>query len=976
MELQPIAALRHPYRAVSHRFEALLQNRLNDGEAFLFGPFCLLASERLLLKEGKPLHLGSRALDILIALVDQAGEVVSHRELFKRVWSDVVVDDASLRVQIAGLRKALGDGRDGARYIANIPAKGYCFVAPVERSRQIASSPSSGQPSFRSDSLPDRLDRMVGRDGAIEYLVSEIRLRRFVSIVGSGGVGKTTVAVAVAHALANDFEGNVCFVDLSTVREAAAFLVTAVASTMGCLAQTQDSRERLLGILSDKRMLLIFDSCEHVLDAAALLAEDIHRKAGSVYLMTTSREALRAEGENVYPLRPLEHPTSPVALTTAEALAFPAVQLFLERASTGEARQTISEEEANLVVDICCQLDGLPLAIELAASRVGAYGIRGLARLIGDHLMLVWRARGGVPRHQTLQAMLDWSYELLSHDERATLAALSVFVGTFTLNMAQVIISRPERDELQIANDIVSLIDKSLISVSPAEGESCYRLLDTTRSYAALKAKELGETNSVARRHALYFAERLARFRTPSVGRELAAYARYIGDIRTALEWSFSEDGDSSVGVALSAGAMPLLLSISMLGECRRWCLQAIHALSEEDRGTKLELKLQLALAISSNHAHRDSSEVGAVLERALNIADALNDAEYQLEALAGLNLHLARMAEFSGSLRAAERYAEIAAKAGGVRAAVTSQWMLGASHHLVGNQQAAQNCYEKGFDTASASGIAEVHSFGFDHQVRALIGYARTMWLRGFPDQASRLAYQGIEVAGSHEHPVSLCICLQHATPVFLWRGDLQIAANLIERLIACASKYSLPNYEAGGKGLRGELMLAAGDTQLGIRMLREALSILRSERRFMLSSSVYRALAEGLAVAGEFDEAFNIISGLLADARSGSGSFELPELLRTRARVLLSRSADNLSAAETSLCESLKYAQEQAAVGWEIRSAMMLSGLWRDRGLVAEARGLLAGALEKFSEGFDTVDLVQAVAQLHGLGAPVSKH
>ncbi|MBR0907840.1 winged helix-turn-helix domain-containing protein [Bradyrhizobium liaoningense] len=951
-----------------------MQNKLNDGEAFLFGPFRLSVSERLLLKEGKPLHLGSRAFDILIALVDRAGEVISHRELFKRVWSDVVVDEASLRVQIAGLRKALGDGRAGARYIANIPAKGYCFVAPVERSRQISSSASAGQPSFRSDTLPDRLNRMVGRDEAIEYLSSEIRQRRFVSIVGSGGVGKTTVAVAVAHALADEFQGNVCFVDLSAVREAA-FLVTAVASVIGCLAQTQDSRERLLGILSDKRMLLILDSCEHVLDAAALLAEDIHREAPSIYLMTTSREALRAEGENVYPLRPLEHPTGPVTLTTAEALAFPAVQLFMERASTGEARQTISEEEANLVVDICRQLDGLPLAIELAASRVGAYGIRGLARVIGDHLMLVWRARRGVPRHQTLQAMLDWSYELLSHDERATLAALSVFNGTFTLNLAQVIISRPERDELQIANDIVSLIDKSLIAVSPAEGESCYRLLDTTRSYAALKTKELGETNRVARRHALYFAERLARFWTPAVGRDLAAYARYVGDIRAALEWSFSEDGDSSVGVALSAGAMPLFLSMSMLSECRRWCLQAIHALSEENRGTKLELKLQLALAISSNHAHSDSSEVGAVLERALNIADALQDAEYQLEVLAGLNLHLARMAEFSGSLIAAERYAEIAARAGGVRAAVTAEWMLGASHHLVGNQLAAQKCYEKGFGTASASGIAEVHSFGFDHQIRALIGYARTMWLRGFPDQAARLAYQGIEVAGSHEHPVSLCICLQHATPVFLWRGDLQIASNLIERLIACASKYSLPNYEAGGKGLRGELMLAIGDTQLGIRMLRDALSILRSERRFMLSSSVYRALAEGLAAAGEFNEAFNMIGGLLADARSGSESFELPELLRTRARVLLSKSADNWSAAEASLCESLKYAQEQAAVGWELRSAVMLSSLWRDRGLLPEARGVLAGSIEKFSEGFDTVDLVQAVDQLQCLEAPVPK-
>jgi tetratricopeptide (TPR) repeat protein len=291
---------------------------------------------------------------------------------------------------------------------------------------------------------------------------------------------------------------------------------------------------------------------------------------------------------------------------------------------------------------------------------------------------------------------------------------------------------------------------------------------------------------------------------------------------------------------------------------------------------------------------------------------------------------------------------------------------MLGASHHLVGNQLAAQRSYEKGFMAAAASGIAEVHSFGFDHRVRALIGYARTMWLRGFPDQAARLAYQGLEVAERHGHPVSLCICLQHATPVFLWRGDLQIAEGLIDRLVTCASKYSLPNYEAGGAGLKGELLLARGQTQLGIRMLREALSVLRSERRFMLSSSVYRALAEGLAASGQLLEASNMIDGLLADARSGSGSFEVPELLRTRARVLLLGSADNWSAAEACLNESLQYARQQAAPGWELRSALVLGALWLDRGLVAKARSLLAESYERFTEGFETADLVQAAHKL----------
>ncbi|WP_407158308.1 ATP-binding protein [Bradyrhizobium sp. STM 3557] len=946
-----------------------MQQRLNEGEAFLFGPFRLLASERLLLKEGEPVPLGGRALDILIALIERAGEVVSHRELFKRVWSDVIVDEASLRVQIAGLRKTLGDGREGARYIANVPAKGYCFVAPVQRSQQLQPSPRAVFDRTRSDTLPDPLRRMVGRDDTVELLCSDVRSGRFVTIVGPGGVGKTTVAVAVAHALASDFQEAVCFVDLSVLRDGA-LLVTAIASAMGCVAQTQDSSQRLLGFLSDKRILIVLDSCEHVLDPVAQFAENLCREAPRVHLIATSREALRAEGENIFPLQSLELPTGNSSLTATKALGFPAVQLFMDRAAAGGVRHELTDDEANHVVDICRQLDGMPLAIELVASRVSAYGISGLTRLVGDHLMLVWRTRRGVPRHQTLQSMLDWSYELLSDGERTTLAALSVFVGAFTLEMAQAVLSRHDRDGLQVANEIVSLMDKSLIAVSPTEDAIWYRLLDTTRSYAALKARELGEDKVVARRHALYFAERLGRVRTAGVrGRDWAGYNRHIGDIRAALEWSFSASGDASVGVALSAGAMGLFLALSMLSECRRWSLQAIHALAEEDRGTKLELELQLSLAISSNHAHSDGSEVGTVLERALELADSLRDPEYQLEVLAGLNLHLARMAEFGGSLGAAERYAAIAAEFGGVRAAVTAEWMLGASHHLVGNQAAAQQSYEKGFSTAASVGIAEVHSFGFDHRVRALIGYARTMWLRGFPDHAARLAYQGMEVAGRQEHPVSLCICLQHATPVFLWRGDLELAESLIERLTTCASKYSLPNYEAGGMGLKGELLLARGQTQLGVNLLREALAVLRAEGRYMLSSSVYRALAEGLANAGEFTEASSVIDGLLADARNGSGTFELPDMLRTRARVLLLGSPDNLSLAEASLKESIQRARQQGALGWELRSALVLASLWVDLGLVTEARHLLAEVRERFTEGFETADLVQATRQLHDI-------
>jgi predicted ATPase/DNA-binding winged helix-turn-helix (wHTH) protein len=948
-----------------------LQQRPNYNDEYLFGPFRLIASERLLLNGTTPVGLGGRALDILTVLLERAGEVISHKELVERVWSDVIVESSSLRVHIAGLRKALGDGRDGARYITNVPGKGYCFVAAIQRSRRGRALGTNSAGRNVAVALPERLQRMVGRDEAVDILRAELTAKRFVSVVGPGGVGKTTIAVAVAHALEPEFRGLVRFVELGAIQDGA-LLVTAVASAVGCLEHARDSEQGLLAFLSDQRFLLLLDNCEHVLETVAPLAERIFRDAPHVHIIATTREAMRVEGENIYQLSSLDIPASGSILTACDALALPAVQLFIDRAIAGGFRE-LTDEDALVIADICRHLDGMPLAIELAASRVGIYGIGGLAKVIGHHLMLAWRSRRGVPRHQTLQAMLDWSYDLLSNREKSTLCALSVFVGAFTLEMAQaVVVPDLDRDKLHVA--IASLIDKSLISVSLTEGTSLYRLLDTTRSYAALKSRERSGEAAVSRRHALYFAERLGGFRTSALrGRDLTGYVRQIGDIRAALEWSFSTPGDRDVGLALSAGAVPLFLSISMLKECRRLSLRALEALTEEDRGTRLELELQLSLAISSNHAYSDSTEVGIVLERGLKLAASLRDAEYQLELLAGLNLHLARLSNFGGSLAAAENFAAIARRVGGTREVATADWMLGASYHLVGNQGLAQQSYENGFKGAAAANVSEVYSFGFDHRVRALIGYARVLWLRGLPDQAAELAFQGIEAAGKQDHPVSLCICLLHAAPVFLWRGDLQIVEGLIDRLIACAAKYSLPNYEAGGLGLRGQLMLAKGEAQLGVEMLQAALSILRTERRYMLSSTVHRALAEGLIMLGNSTEATIVIDGLLADANRGSGTFELPDMLRTRAQVLLAISPDNAHLAEKTLKRSLDCARQQSAPGWELRSALALARLWLDRGRTQEASTLLSGIHERFSEGFETADLIEAAYQLRSLSVPV---
>ena len=287
---------------------AMNGNITNLKQGAAFGPFRLFAGERLLERGGIPIALGSRALDILILLVERAGDVVSKEELISRVWPNLTVDENSLRVHVAGLRKVLGDGQAGSRYVTSISGRGYCFVAPIVRlaEREVASNPEPVI-SDQAHRLPLRRPRMVGRDETVRAISELLVARRFVTIHGPGGIGKTTVAVSVGHAQLAAFDGAVRFCDLGPLKDDRD-VAGAVASTLGLPVQSNDPTPGIVSFLRDRRMLLVFDNCEHVIEAAATLGERIFMEAPQVAILATSREALRAEGEQVYPLSPLESP--------------------------------------------------------------------------------------------------------------------------------------------------------------------------------------------------------------------------------------------------------------------------------------------------------------------------------------------------------------------------------------------------------------------------------------------------------------------------------------------------------------------------------------------------------------------------------------------------------------------------------------------------------------------------------------------
>ena len=467
-----------------------------------FGPFRLLPARRLLLKGHSPVPLGGRVVDLLIALAERPGEIVSKSELIATVWPHACVDAGNLKVRVAALRRALGDGRAGERYISTVVGRGYCFVAPISRS--IRPGPVTAElPAAKSlTNLPAPVVRLIGRDEVVGRVSAQLARQRLITLIGPGGVGKTSVAVATAGALADNYEHGVWFVDLAAIDDPR-LLPAAVSSAIRLDIAAEKPCPDLIPFLSDKQILLVLDNCEHIIEAAAVLAFRVLRAAPSVQILATSREPFGLEGEFLHHLKPLGFPSVSHGLSAAEALDFPAIQLFIERAANALGGFSLRDLDVPVVVDICRKLDGIPLAIVLAAGTVDALGLWGVLSRMDDPLRLpVTRHCTAIPHHRTLRANLDWSYHLLAQEEQQTLRRLSVFTGSFTMAAAAMIATDPTCIEYEIVDRVVALVAKSLIEADADGSATRLRLLATTRAYARERLAESGEEVGILRRGA------------------------------------------------------------------------------------------------------------------------------------------------------------------------------------------------------------------------------------------------------------------------------------------------------------------------------------------------------------------------------------------------------------------------------------------------------------------------------------------
>ena len=939
-----------------------------------FGPFSLAASERLLTKDGAPVELGARSLDILIALLSRPNEVVSKRELLARVWPDVTVEESSLRFHIASLRKALGDGKDGARYITTLAGRGYCFVASVSRSSEQGPAVSAMAAGFPHANLPSRIIRMVGRDEDVLRVSAQLTATRFVTIAGSGGVGKTTVAVAVGHHLIEAFAGAVLFVDLGMLSDPS-LATPAVASMLGLSIQSDDATPNLIAYLRDKRILLILDTCEHLIEAVAALASQVFLAAPQVHILATSREVLQVDGEHVYRLDSLACPPDGPGLTAAIVQTYPATQLFVERAEASGARLDFNDAEAVIVAAICRKLDGVALAIELAARRVESYGLQQTAALLDQRLTLLWLGpRTAPPRQKTLQATLDWSYELLSELERTVLRRLAVFVGHFTLDAALAVVTSATVDRELVFGAIDSLVAKSMVATRPIGAMMRYRLLDTTRAYALEAGMDDAELADVAVRHATYYRRWLEQtgIEWPSLatGAERAPHFAGLNNVRAALEWCFGANGNAEVGVGLATAAAPVFLAMSLLTECHRWSERALLAVDDAARSGDEEMHLQAALGVSLMFTRGGRDAARIALNRSLAIAEQRGSALDQLRLLGPLNMFHLRVGDFNTALHYAQRCSAIAGTTEDSVAKALAHSILGISLHLRGDLSDARVELDAAIQSGPRSQRTTTIYLGFEGKILAVAILARNLWLQGHPDQAAERARQAVNDAASMDHSLTLCIALIWAICVFLWTGDLDSAEQYADWLIARAESHSLAPYLLVGRGFKGELAIRQGDAKAGLETLQNCLAQLHAAPYELLSTPLNIALVQGLGATGRFAEGIGLADETIGLVEAKGDACYMPELLRTKGVLYLSMPQPNRDSAEMCFTQSLDVSRRQGARGWELRSAIDLASLWAGGGCADDARVLLQPVIAQFTEGSDTADLKAAGRLLATLG------
>jgi predicted ATPase/DNA-binding winged helix-turn-helix (wHTH) protein len=940
-------------------------------------------SRRELRMRNIPVPLGSRAFELVEVLVQSAGKLVTKDELMDCVWMGAAVGENTLHVHISAVRKALGPDRGMLRTASG---RGYRLVGDWKIRREspsreaMSAVPVDLEAARKSvgpfqTNLPVATYALIGRAPALQHLPELLSAYRAVTLTGPGGIGKTKLALNVARHMFPTFEGDAWLVELVALSDPR-LLPTAIAGALGLKSGGDEiTAESVARSIGDKKLLLVLDNCEHIIDAAARLVETIVRMCPRVSVLATSREVLRVDGEHVYRVPalqvPPEHQSEP-----RNILEHSAVQLFIARATAADSDFSPTGDDLPAIAALCRRLDGIPLAIEFAAARAATLGLQQImARLDHRFELLTGGRRAALPRHQTLRATIDWSYGLLPEPERRLLRHLSIFPAGFTLEAAIAVMNDTGEDASVVVEGIANLVVKSLVTPDGPASAGRWRLLETIRAYAIEKLVESGEAEQAARRHAEFFRDFVAPAASgaqlkPTI-EDMVGYGRELDNVRAALDWCFSRAGDPAIGVVLTAAYVPVWIHFAWMVDCRARTEQALANVQPEwNPAPQLRMRVYLALGLALGYTMGSVKKATTVLVEALELAEKLDDVDAQLRALWTLWPLRLNTGECRAAQSAAEQFSRVALRTGNPAIIPVADRMIGLALQYAGKTSEAQRCFERMLDRY-VDPRDQPSAMGFlDQRLTVQTTLALVLCVRGFLDQGLEKAVASFEEARAKDHKHSLCEVLRIGCSVPLMAGDITAAERVVATLTETATSLNTPFWQVAGRCLQGKLLIKRGDFAAGSALLRSTL-----ERWEIVGWAIWLpeflgALAEGLAGLGQIAEALSTIDQALASAERGGELWYVAELLRIKGDLLL-QDAGNRSIAAAADCfeRCLAVAHEQGALFWELRGAMSLARLQIRQERQSDAREVLAPVYDKFTEGFETTDLRAARALLQSL-------
>ncbi|WP_247416002.1 winged helix-turn-helix domain-containing protein [Bradyrhizobium sp. 159] len=917
----------------------------------------------MLLLDERPVKLGGRAFELLRLLVQRRGELVSKNELMAAAWPGTFVHDSNLKVNMWSLRRSLGDTQIEPIYIATVARRGYKFIADVRVGiGEIEEEPTLADPLPLSH--PPLPRGIVGREADIGEIADLLVEDRHVTLAGPGGIGKTTVALAVAQAFAPRYRDGVCFVDLATISDPTLF-GAALVTALGIRGNTDIGLAAVLDYLRPRQMLLILDNCEHVLPAAMIFASKFMTDTSPSRLLATSREPLGTTSEHVVRLGSLPSPRSGLGLSVDEAVRFPAVELFVRRAAEWSEYEFV-DDDCEAIAAICHSLDGLPLAIELAAAQIGRFTPRELLVILDQKLgFSAARAEGAPPRHETLMATIEWSFRLLSQKEARLFALLSVFSDGFEVEDALFVAEAAGLTPVDVVTGLGSLVAKSLLSAQAQGASLRYRLLDSTRRYAAERRQCNPACGRALRRHAERMLALFEQSEEEWNWREPADWTeRYLGriaDLRTALSWSFGEQGDAILGIRLAVAAITLWSETSILSEAQAR-LEGALALAKSVACDDLsKAKLACALGWSLFYARKSSNENEVAWLDAIAFARRAGSIDYQQRALVGFAFYLLQIGEVARAITYLEEATSLADRDRDLTATSEADRALAWARAFAGELSKSRPVLDR---LAATHSLAEGRSRKDANEVYRFITVRFNLpfvaWMQGQADYAARLARDAVDAADRGGHWVSQSNALGLAAlPISLETGDLDALEIFTERLRRNLERERISRWVSVERYFSACLRDLRGDPR-AVEDIRAAIDEL-IECRFLMRIGSYLAfLARAYLRQGRIEQARDAITRAIDHQERQDERWCRSELQRVNASILLH--AGETVHAEKLLQQALAEARAIGALTFALRIATDIAAHWAATDRETNAVRLLAPILDEFTEGFGTQDLVRA--------------